>query len=96
MDSRHDDFNMWFDQCLLHVGVSSFGQELHSTPLKWSKDQTWVPKLSSLYQISFVRNIHKLESLTPYTNDLNQSTRVRGRINTHKNSIRSNNTHIHE
>jgi hypothetical protein len=25
----------------------------------------------------FMRNLHKLESLTPYTNDLNQSTRVR-------------------
>jgi hypothetical protein len=35
----------------------------------------------------FVRNIHKLESLTPYKNDLNQSTRVRGSSNIHKNSI---------
>jgi hypothetical protein len=25
-----------------------------------------------------VRNLRKLESLTPYTNDLNQNTRVRG------------------
>jgi hypothetical protein len=31
-----------------------------------------------------MRNIHKLESLTPYTNDLNHSTRVRGSSNTHK------------
>jgi hypothetical protein len=35
----------------------------------------------------FLRNIHKLESLTPYTNDLNQSTRVRRSSNKHKNSI---------
>jgi hypothetical protein len=39
---------------------------------------------------SFMRNLHKLESLMPYTNDLNQSTRVMGSSNTHKNSNRSN------
>jgi hypothetical protein len=26
------------------------GRGLHSIPLKWSKYQTWVPRLSSLYQ----------------------------------------------
>jgi hypothetical protein len=34
----------------------------------------------------FVRNLHKLESLTPYTNDLNQSSRVMGSSNTHNSS----------
>jgi hypothetical protein len=28
------DFIMWFSQCLLHVVVTSFGQGLHSIPLK--------------------------------------------------------------
>jgi hypothetical protein len=50
--------------------------------LKWSKDQTRVPQLSSLYQILFVRNLHKLESLTPYTNDLNQNRSKEG-VETH-------------
>jgi hypothetical protein len=34
MHKCHDDFIPWFDQCLLHVVVTSFGQGLHSTPLK--------------------------------------------------------------
>jgi hypothetical protein len=34
MHKRHDDFITWFDQCLLHVVVTSFGQGLHSTLLK--------------------------------------------------------------
>jgi hypothetical protein len=34
MHKRHDDFFPWFGQCLLHVVVTSFDQELHSTPLK--------------------------------------------------------------
>jgi hypothetical protein len=55
---------------------------------------TWVPRFSSLSQIPFVRNLHKLESLTPYIDDLNQSTKVRGNSNTHNNLIRSNNTHM--
>jgi hypothetical protein len=43
------------------------------------------------YITPFVRNLYKLKSLTPYTNDLTQCIRVSG-SNTHKNSIRSNNT----
>jgi hypothetical protein len=74
MHKWHGDFIPWFGQCLLHVVVTSFDQGLHSTPLKWSKDQTWVPQFSSLYQVfPFVRNIHKLEYLTPYTIDPNQT-----------------------
>jgi hypothetical protein len=34
MHKRHDDFIPWFGQCLLHFVVISFGQGLHSTPLK--------------------------------------------------------------
>jgi hypothetical protein len=33
MDMRQR-FLLWFGQCLLHVVVTSFGQGLHSTPLK--------------------------------------------------------------
>jgi hypothetical protein len=40
MHKRHGDFIPWFGQCLLHVVVTSFGQGLHSTPLKSSKYQT--------------------------------------------------------
>jgi hypothetical protein len=31
---RYGDFIPWFGQCLLHVVVTSFGQGLHSIPLK--------------------------------------------------------------
>jgi hypothetical protein len=34
LHKRNDDFIPWFDQCLLHVVVTSFDQGLHSTPLK--------------------------------------------------------------
>jgi hypothetical protein len=34
MHKRHNDFIPWFGQCLLHIVVTSFGQVLHSTPLK--------------------------------------------------------------
>jgi hypothetical protein len=34
MDNRHTDFIPWFGQCVLHIVVTSFGQGLHSTPLK--------------------------------------------------------------
>jgi hypothetical protein len=33
VDKRHR-FLPWYGQCLLHVVVTSFGQGLHSTPLK--------------------------------------------------------------
>jgi hypothetical protein len=50
------------------------GRELHSTPLKWSKDQTWVPQFFLIsHNISVVRNLHKLEPLMPYTNEHNQN-----------------------
>jgi hypothetical protein len=51
MHKGHDKFIPWFEQCLFHIVVTSFGQGLHSTPFKWFKDQTWVPCCSSLYQI---------------------------------------------
>jgi hypothetical protein len=34
MHKGHSDFILWFGQCLLYVVVTSFGQGLHSTPLK--------------------------------------------------------------
>jgi hypothetical protein len=90
MCKRHDDFIPWSSQCLLRVVMTSFGQGLHSTPLKCSKDQTWVPHFLPYIKFSLVRNLHKLESLTRYTIDLNQSTRVRGSTNTHRKPNRSN------
>jgi hypothetical protein len=71
-----------FGQSLLHIVVTSFGQGLHSTPLKLFKYQTWVLQLSSLYQFLVVRNLHELDSLTPYTNVYNQN-RVRMGVETH-------------
>jgi hypothetical protein len=41
-------------------------------------------QLSSLCQYPFVRNLHKLESLTPYTNDHNQIRSKEGSRNAHK------------
>jgi hypothetical protein len=50
------------------------GRGLHSTLLKWSKDQTLVPWFFLIsHNILFVRYHHKLESLTPYTIDHNQN-----------------------
>jgi hypothetical protein len=37
-----------------------------------------------------MRNLYKLESLTPYTNYFNQGTRLRGSSNTHKRPNHSN------
>jgi hypothetical protein len=56
----------------LHVLVS-FGQGMQSTHLKWSKDQTWVPRFLPYITIPFVRNLHKLESLTALQDDHNQN-----------------------
>jgi hypothetical protein len=42
----------------------------------------------------FVRNLHKLESLMPYTNDLNQSIRVRREYRHTKEHKSNNTTHI--
>jgi hypothetical protein len=86
-------FLPWFGQCLLHIVVTSFGQGLHSTPLKWSKDQTWVPQMSSLYQYPFVRNLHKLKPLTPYKNDYNKKQSRDGRRNIHKSTMQQQHAH---
>jgi hypothetical protein len=43
--------------------------------------------VASLYQFPVVRNLHKLESLTPYTNVYNQNRSENGSRNTHKNTI---------
>jgi hypothetical protein len=58
-------FITWFGQCLLHVVVTSFGQGLHSIPLKWSNDQLWVPQFSSLAVFSCLRAISTSWSLSP-------------------------------
>jgi hypothetical protein len=68
MHKWHGDFIPWFGQCLLHVVVTSFGQGLHSTPLKWSKDQTWVPRFSSLSQVFPLWGISTSWSLSPLHN----------------------------
>jgi hypothetical protein len=56
----------------LHILVSSFGQGLQSTPLKWSNDQTWVAQILPYINISFVNNLHKLESFTALQVDHNK------------------------
>jgi hypothetical protein len=60
--------------------ISRCGDLLRSrvalNPLKWSKCQTWVPQLSSLYKFPVVRNLHKLESLT-FTQMILINTRVK-------------------
>jgi hypothetical protein len=48
--------------------------------------------MSSLYHNPFVRNLHKLESLTPYTNCYNQNG-VRKGVEMHTRAQRCNNTH---
>jgi hypothetical protein len=65
MYKRHGDFIPWFGRWLLHVVLTSFGQGLHSIPLKWSKDQTWVPRLSSFSQVFPLRGISTSWSLSP-------------------------------
>jgi hypothetical protein len=47
-----------------------------------------------LYQIPFARNLHKLESLTPYTNDLNQNRSKEG-VDTHTRT-QSQQQHAHK
>jgi hypothetical protein len=44
------------------------------------------------HNIPFVRNLHKLESLTPYTNDHNQNWSKGGSKNTHTRAQSLNNT----
>ena len=68
MHKGHSDFIPWFGQCLLHVVVTSFGQGLHSIPLKWSKDQTWVPLFSSFSQVFPLWGISTIWSLSPLHN----------------------------
>jgi hypothetical protein len=89
MHKRHDNFISWFGQCQLHVVVTSFGQGLHSTPLKWSKDQTWVPQFSSLYEIP-LWGISTGWSLSRLTQEWG------GTRNIHTNLSNSNNTHTSE
>jgi hypothetical protein len=69
---------------------------VHSTTLKWSKYQTWVLQLSSLYQYPVARNLHKLESLTPYTNDYNQIQSKEGSIDAHRSTTQQQHTHKHK
>jgi hypothetical protein len=70
------------------------GRRLHSTPLKWSKYQTWVPQFFLIsHNILVVRNLHKLESLTPYTNDHNQNRSKGGnRIHTQEHNAATTRT----
>jgi hypothetical protein len=62
-----------------------FGQGLHSTPLKWSKDRTWVTHLSSFVrnQVGVSHTLHKWSQ---------SNSRVREGIRTHT-SAQHNNTH---
>jgi hypothetical protein len=85
MHKWHGDFISWFGQCLLHVVVTSFGKGLHSTPLKWSKNQTWVPQFSSLSQVFPLRGISTSWSLLPLHNCSQVNHKSKGEVesNTH-------------
>jgi hypothetical protein len=64
MDTRRIDLSRGSANAYFHVVVTSFGQGLHSIPIKWSNDQLWVPRLSSLaIFLPFARNLHILEHL---------------------------------
>jgi hypothetical protein len=65
MYMRHGDFIPLFGRWLLHIVVTSFGQGLHSIPLKWSKDQTGVQQLSSFSQVFPLWGISTSWSLSP-------------------------------
>jgi hypothetical protein len=90
MHKWHDDFIPWFGQCLLHVMVTSFSQGLHSTPLKWSKDQTWVPQFSSLYQVFPLWGILTSWSLSHLAQLISIKHKNKGSRNTHKRQNHSN------
>ena len=68
------------------------GQGLHTTTLKWYKDQTWVPQSSLSIWFPFARNLYKLESLTSVHESESRSwAQEREREYTHK-SKRNNTT----
>jgi hypothetical protein len=64
MDTRRSDLSRGSSNAYFYIVVTSFGQGLHSIPLKWSNDQLWVPQVSSLVIfLPFARNLHRLEPL---------------------------------
>jgi hypothetical protein len=84
MHKWHSDFIPWFGQCLLHVVLTSFSQGLHSIPLKWFEDQTWVPQFSSFSQVFLLWGISTSWSISPVQNwsQLNHKSKG-GNRNTH-------------
>jgi hypothetical protein len=62
-----------------------------SQVIQRSNLSTW---LSSLYQFPVVRNVHKLESLMPYTNVYNQSWGKDGSRNTYNNTSKEESARI--
>jgi hypothetical protein len=69
-------------------------QALHSTPLKLSKDQTWVPQYSSLYQ-SHLSGISTSWSLSRLTQVITIKTRVRERVEyAHKSTTQQQHTQM--
>jgi hypothetical protein len=89
MHKKHNDFIPWFGQCLLHV-VVTLSVKGCTQPLSCDPKIKLTTIFFLISSFPFVRNLHKLDFLTPYTNDLDQNTKVRGSSNTHKNSNRSN------
>jgi hypothetical protein len=64
MHQCHSDFILWFGQCLLHVVVTSFGQGLQSTSQVIQRSNLSATVFFLISSFLFVRNLHKLESLT--------------------------------
>jgi hypothetical protein len=79
-------------ECLLHIVVTTFGHGLHSTPLKWSKDQTWEPRFSS-YIKSPLWGISTSWSLSHLTQMILIKTRVRREWRHTQELNHNNNTH---
>jgi hypothetical protein len=88
-------FIPWFGQCLLHVVVTSFGQGLHSIPLKWSNDQLWVPRFSSLAVFSRLQGISTSWSLSPLQCWSHEKHKSKGGKATHT-RLETQQTHAHK
>jgi hypothetical protein len=95
MDTRHNDLSRGSTTAYFHVVVTSFGQGLHSIPLKWSNDQLWVPQLSSSIVFSRLRGISTNWSLWPLQWWSHKKHRSKGGKATHA-RLNPQHTHAHK
>jgi hypothetical protein len=95
MDTGHSDLSRGSANAYFHVVVTSFGQGLHSIPLKWSNDQLWVPRLSSSVVFSRLRGISTSWSLSPLQWWSHKKHRSKGGKATHA-RLNPQHTHAHK